>query len=460
MGDEYVIIDLLFMLILFGIIGMAITRKQRMGSGKTSQAEAKIDPAKQNTVSEAKSRADNPAQIVEDVKITQTSRIVDAIQILDDLGTASPGYRHYCELIGQSQASGGVIAPYSQREVAYYDLRCYRIEVRGGKDVETLVAHERSIDPFYFRDAASDDKVYVDLDSFGNNCILVNSTNRVEGPNSDFSKKFSSVVGAAKQQAATGVPGVMAAVGMAAQRGSNVLRGVRAGAGMALDGVRASLNGGLAPAYAGAYGAFPVADSNAPRVKKGSNVALAASMGGRPGGAPRPGMGGMGGQRPGYGSPRPQGTRPGTGSRPQYGSNGLPVDLNSFLGSAMGSGRLGGPYYYHNDPVSSSIETLVGMSLGALVGSFASASKPSTTVTYTVPQPRPAATDPTNVSSVNGFRGYRIIEDVVPLNSPIYALGEIYRNGPDVFIGRSVSESYPSSYFATKPEAEVIAALS
>ena len=204
MGDEYLLVDLLFMFILLGIIGMMITRRQRMG-GKTS-SKPQQSAEKQNTASEAKRRAQNPEKIVEDVRMTQTSRIADAIQILDDLGAASPGYRHYCELIGQSQATGGVTAPYSQRQVAYYDLRCYRIEVRGGQDVETLVAHERSIDPFYFRDSSGDNRVYVDLDSFGSHVILVNSTNRVEGPNSDFSKKFSSVIGAAKQNSASGIP--------------------------------------------------------------------------------------------------------------------------------------------------------------------------------------------------------------------------------------------------------------
>ena len=451
MGDEYLLIDLLFIFILLGIVGMAITRRQR--AGKTTQQAKPADAAKQNTVSEAKARATNPEKIVEDVKMTQTSRIVDAIQILDDLGATSPNYRHYCELVGQSQATGGVTAPYSQRQVAYYDLRCYRIEVRGGQDVETLVAHEHSIDPFYFRDASSDDKVYVDLDSFGNHVILVNSTNRIEGPNSDFSKKFSSVVGAAKQSSATGVPGVMAAARKAAERGSNLLAGVR-------SGMQTVFGGGMQPAYAGANvggAAQPVR----PAIKETpKNVQFARGYG-------NPGMGGpgggMGGGRPPQGGQRPQGQRPGQGGqRPQsqrpnyYTGSGFPPDLSSFLGSSMGSSHMGGPYYHKND-VGTAMETLVGISLGALVGSFASAtqSRPQTTHTYTTTRP-----DPTDVSSVNGFRGYRIIEDVVPLNSPIYALGEIYRNGPDVFIGRSVATEYPSSYFATKPEAEVIAALS
>ena len=445
MGDEYIIVDLLFMFILLGIIGMMITRRQRMGNKPQAKPQ---DAAKQNTVSEAKARATNPDQIVEDVKMTQTSRIVDAIQILDDLGGTSPGYRHYCELVGQSQPTGGVIAPYSQREVAYYDLRCYRIEVRGGVDVETLVAHEHSIDPFYFRDASGDNRVYVDLDSFGKHVILVNSTNRVEGPNSDFAKKFSSVIGAARQNSATGVPGVMAAARSAIERGGNVMSGVRAGA-------KAMFNGGMQPAYAGA--AVGTSALPAGQAREFANVQFARGFG-------NPNMGGMGGQRPPqygqrppqYGSPRPQYGKPRPPQGGYYTGSGFPPDLSIFLGPSVGSSHLGGPYYHKNDPTSAALETLVGMSLGALVGSLTSASQPR-------PQSSPYATnrpDPTSVSSVNGFRGYRIIEDVIPLNSPIYALGEIYRNGPDVYIGRSVAPEYPSSYFATRPEAEVIAALS
>ena len=440
MGDEYVIVDLLFMFILLGIIGMIITRRQRMGNKTPSATQQNAE--KQNTVSEAKKRAQNPEQIVQDVRMTQTSRIVDAIQILDDLGSTSPGYRHYCELVGQSQPTGGVTAPYSQRQVAYYDLRCYRIEVRGGRDVETLVAHERSIDPFYFRDAGSDDRVYVDLDSFGNHVILVNSTNRVEGPNSDFAKKFSSVIGAANTRAATGVPGTMAAVRSAVERGGNVLRGLRTQMGLTGN----VFAGGLQPAYAGVPSNAVLAGQPKPVSRKGSNLQFdkpGGSRGKRPGG-----YGGYGG----YGSPRPP-----QYPRPQHGGgSSWPPDLNVFLGPSVGSGYLGGPYYHKNDSMDDALETLVGMSLGALVGSFASMSNPR-------PQSSPYGTnrpDPTEVSSVNGFRGYRIIEDVIPLNSPIYALGEIYRNGPDVYIGRSVAAEYPSSYFATKPEAEVIAALS
>ena len=89
-------------------------------------------------------------------------------------------------------------------------------------------------------------------------------------------------------------------------------------------------------------------------------------------------------------------------------------------------------------------EMLTGMVLSSMLDSLSQTSQ--TTVTTSKP--------------TSTLRGYRLVEDVVPLNSPIYCIGELYHAGTDVYIGRSVATEYPSSYFATRPEAEVIAALS
>ncbi|MDO5119300.1 MAG: hypothetical protein Q4D48_04375, partial [Coriobacteriales bacterium] len=67
-------------------------------------------------------------QMVEDMKLTKTSRVVDQVAILDELEQTSPNFRQYCELVGTAQREGGVVAPYSRRQVAYYEIRCYRIE--------------------------------------------------------------------------------------------------------------------------------------------------------------------------------------------------------------------------------------------------------------------------------------------------------------------------------------------
>ena len=44
----------------------------------------------------------------------------------------------------------------------------------------------------------------------------------------------------------------------------------------------------------------------------------------------------------------------------------------------------------------------------------------------------------------------------MPLGSPVFCLGELYRMGGELCMGRSIAAENPSSYFATKPEAEVI----
>lgn len=375
----------------------------------------------------------NASQIVEDIKMTQTTSTTDAVNILDDLGEASPGYRHYCELIGSAQTSSGVIAPYSKREVAYYDLRCYRIESREGRDVETLIAHEKSIEPFYFTDQSGDQRIYVDLDSFANHVILINSTNRVEGANSEVTAALNQAMA---QHGAGSSPRVSFSARAldAAQAGANWLSG-------ATEWTRRSLaqaawafqqSFGMQPAFAGAGFAGP-------SVFAGEKAAVKF-------------MGGPGDSGPIRGKRGFSVSFGGPGSGVHH-SN-FPNSLDSFLGGAISGGNLsgwgyGGPYVWGGGRIGGSSVTgaLLNIGLGMLLSSI-NTTKPHTTTTTVTQAPR------------DSFRGYRIIEDVVPLGSPIYSLGEIYRNGEEVHIGKSVSESYPSSYFACKHEAEVIEHLS
>ena len=138
--------DFLLMLIFFFMTVLIIGFMRRaMTSSRTSSSDA-------SGSSTAKPQAVPKNQMAEDIKATKTSQVADAVSILDDLGSTSSNYRHYCELVGTSMASSGVIAPYSKREVAYYDIKCYRIDARyGGGQEETLIAHEHSFDPFFFR---------------------------------------------------------------------------------------------------------------------------------------------------------------------------------------------------------------------------------------------------------------------------------------------------------------------
>ncbi len=400
-------------------------------------------------------------QMVEDIKMTKTSRIVDQISILDELEQTTPGFRQYCELIGTCQREGGVIAPYSRKQVAYYEIRCYRIENRGSGDVETLVAHEKSFDPFYFKDNSCDTPVYVDINSFGDNIMLINSTNHIEGPNSDFAKAVdgSTSSTAAPQSSTYGTSYIV----------GEIASGIVHGFGRARDAVVAGLmpltQPVLALAGAGAgIGMSPVS----------SNIMFANDKGGlssgldkftKAGGAMMPGSSASArkaakshAQAPGHAGPGS--SRGGSNNRGPVTVNvNMPAGLGSFLGSGHVYGgyssvprprpHMSQPYQVHTyrrtgmgDVMS---EMITGMVLSSVLDSMAHSSSSTSTVTTAAPQ--------------SVFRGYRLVEDVVPLGSPIYCIGEIYHHGTDVYMGHSLAEGYPTSFFATRPESEVLAAL-
>ena len=341
-------------------------------------------------------------KIAEDIRMTKTSRVVDEVAILEELDATSPGFRQYCELVGKSQESGGVTAPYSQREVAYYNVRCYRIDMVDGRESETLVAHENSIEPLSFTDDSCDTPVYIDLSSFGGNIILVNSSNHVEGPTSDFSKAFQS------NSSST----VTAFAARALERASNWAANLAPRTGVA-----------AAPALA-----LAGAGADAGVVMERREWKFMAPPGGGPGGpgGPRGGFGGPGG--------------PGGGPRGGFGAPGL----GSFLGGGAphggGAPRGGAPH-----GGGSGVETLVGVGLGALIGAVVSSQASSASTT--------------TGGSSNRFRGYRLVEDVVPLSSPIYCIGEIYKTGDEVHMGKSLAKDYPTSFFACKHESELLSAL-
>lgn len=123
--------------------------------------------------------------------------------------------------------------------------------------------------------------------------------------------------------------------------------------------------------------------------------------------------------------------------------NQIPGHLGNFMGPSHQPYVMGGGFTTHRPPSSNSSDILLGMSLGALLNSMAN--NQQATQGYT--------------TSTDTFRGYRLVENIVPLSSPIYCIGEIYRHGTDVYMSRSLAKDYPTSFFATKPEAEVLSAI-
>jgi hypothetical protein len=405
-------------------------------------SNASSAPAPKGTESSSKT---SRLQTVEDIKMTKTSRVVDQLSILEELEETTPNYRQYCELVGTAQHEGGVVAPYSRRQVAYYEISCYRIENRGSGDVETLVAHEKSFDPFYFKDSSCDTPIYVDIASFGDNVLLINSTNHIEGPNSDFSK----AVAGKDTASSTATSGVSAIVG-------EIRSGVVHGFGRARDAIAAGLFPQPVLAFAGAA-ATPAERS----YSKGSDawrsrISFAHEAGSGAGGSARFSSGAGRSSRGGSSAPSGGGN---TNRRVDINVNvgGMPTSFGAFMGgSGYGYSSVPRPIPrpVHPYPVHTYRRTgmgdvmsdmITGMVLSSVLDSMAHSSTVTTMPTVQTPQVT--------------FRGYRLVEDVVPLGSPVYCIREIYHHGTDVYMGRSLATNYPTSYFATRPETEVLAAL-
>lgn len=405
--------DLLMIIVFIVVAVVALGFMRRAMSPKTSSTSS-------STTTKARPQAVTKSQMAEDIKSTQTSQVVDAVSILDDLGSTSSNYRHYCELVGTSMASSNIIAPYSKREVAFYDIKCYRIDATyGGGQEETLVAHEHSFDPFFFTDSSCDTPVYIDLESFGGNVILVNSTNHIEGPNSEFAQAF----GKSASTAGSG-SGAYACASLPLSRARNALLGAAHALRDALT-PRGMPQLALAAAGDGCAPASPQ-----PQAKRGPRAMLA-------------GPGGPGTHR---GGGRPQGHHNPPSRPPANRSYGYPGQMPGHLGNFMGPSHqpyvVGGGYTTRRPGSSSTEDILLGMGLGALLGSMATSQQQTT-----------------QGGAADTFRGYRLVENIVPLGSPVYCIGEIYRHGTDVYMSRSLAKDYPTSFFATKPESEVLSAI-
>ena len=57
------------------------------------------------------------------------------------------------------------------------------------------------------------------------------------------------------------------------------------------------------------------------------------------------------------------------------------------------------------------------------------------------------------------FMGYRIVENVIPLNSAVFTIGDLHNNGGRYYVSRSTNSEAKASYFSARPEEEVIAQM-
>lgn len=134
-----------------------------------------------------------------EIQYMQTSSIKDAADIVDNMSSADPNYRHYVELKGMAQRDEPMSAPFSGREVVYYENRCLSVyeETRVVTDKEghrrteryqreDEISHEKSPADFFIKDNSSDLKVYIDMDSFGGKAQLMSACDRFESENSSW----------------------------------------------------------------------------------------------------------------------------------------------------------------------------------------------------------------------------------------------------------------------------------
>lgn len=110
---------------------------------------------------------------------------------------ADPNYRYYVELKGTIQSEERVIAPFTEREVAYYRNRCYSVneETETVRDAngntrtrvakaEHEIANEKSQVAVFLKDQSCDTPVYIDIESFGGDVDLQTGCDRFEPQNS------------------------------------------------------------------------------------------------------------------------------------------------------------------------------------------------------------------------------------------------------------------------------------
>lgn len=116
-----------------------------------------------------------------EIQFAQTTAISELIAILTENAKAGlEGYRHYVELKGQTEKDTLQKAPFSEKEVAYYNANLYQVfeemetytDSKGSrhqrlKKSESLMTNQKSTGSIALKDAQSGEKVYIDISQSG-----------------------------------------------------------------------------------------------------------------------------------------------------------------------------------------------------------------------------------------------------------------------------------------------------
>lgn len=139
-----------------------------------------------------------------EIQSVETSKIADAVDIVDSLSATDSNYRHYVELKGNIFTKEKVIAPFTEREVAYYEDTTYAVSevVEHYKDSEgnrrtrtdkkeEKISHECSMVPVYLKDNTYAEGICIDVESFGSEADLQSGCDRMERESSPWMQSHS-----------------------------------------------------------------------------------------------------------------------------------------------------------------------------------------------------------------------------------------------------------------------------
>lgn len=132
-----------------------------------------------------------------------TTSVKDALDLVKEMSSTDPFYRHYVELKGTLVCKEPLTTPYANRSAAYYSSRCLSVsevtsvysDDEGNRHTrvtkqETEISSEHHTAEAYLSDGSSETPVYVNFESFGGDMDLAECCDRFESAGSPWASQF------------------------------------------------------------------------------------------------------------------------------------------------------------------------------------------------------------------------------------------------------------------------------
>lgn len=142
---------------------------------------------------------------MQETQYMPTTPVKDALEIVEDMRTTDPGYRHYVELKGNLVCDAPLDTPFAGRAAAYYTNRCLSVseetsvyhDQEGNRHTrvtkhENEISSERQSADAYLRDGSCETPVFVNFDSFGGDIDLIECCDRFEPSGSAWASQYGS----------------------------------------------------------------------------------------------------------------------------------------------------------------------------------------------------------------------------------------------------------------------------